>query len=260
MNRILLFILLISSMSFTQTKISGTVTDNNGEPLPSANVYLKNTYDGASTTPEGKYSFTTEESGEQILVVSFIGYTTKETNIKIEGKEVNADIVLEETASSTRAVVISAGSFEASDENKSVIFRPLDILTTGSTADIYTAISTLPGTQQIGETEGLFVRGGSAAETKTIIDEMIVQKPFYSNVPDVASRGRFSPQLFKGTLFSAGGYSAQYGQALSSALILKSTDLAPDYPEFYKYYVCWLGRLTCSALGKYFDLCRSWFL
>jgi vitamin B12 transporter len=228
MTKILLCLLFISSLSFSQTKISGTVTDKNDEPLQSANVYLKNTYDGASTNEQGKYSFSTDETGEQTLVVSFIGYQTKETKINLNGKELAVDVVLEETASSTNTVVISAGAFEASDENKSVILKPLDILTTGSTADIYTAINTLPGTQQIGETEGLFVRGGSAAETKTIIDEMIVQKPFYSTVPDVASRGRFSPQLFKGTLFSTGGYSAQYGQALSSTLILKSTDLAPD--------------------------------
>jgi hypothetical protein len=262
MNRFLLFFLIISSISISQTKISGLVTDKNGGPLPSANVYLKNTYDGASTNAEGKYFFTTEVTGEQTLVASFIGYTTKEIKIKIDGKEVVTNIVLEETASSTRAVVISAGAFEASDENKSVIFKPLDILTTGSTADIYTAISTLPGTQQIGETEGLFVRGGSAAETKTIIDEMIVQKPFYSTVPDVASRGRFSPQLFKGILFSAGGYSAQYGQALSSTLILKSTDLAPDTRSSINIMSVGLGgshvqrweNTSLSVEGGYYNL------
>ena len=48
---------------------------------------------------------------------------------------------------------------------------------------------------------------------------------FYSSVPNVAQRGRFSPFIFKGTVFSAGGYSALYGQALSSALILESIDL-----------------------------------
>ena len=56
---------------------------------------------------------------------------------------------------------------------------------------------------------------------------MVVQNPFYSSVPDIPSRGRFSPMLFKGTIFSTGGYSAQYGQALSSVLVLKSQDLAP---------------------------------
>jgi len=224
----ILFLFTLFNHSHAQTIISGKVTDRAGNPLPSANIYLKDTYDGVSSDINGKYSFTTSETGNQILVASFIGYISKEESIIINGKEIIFDFTLEESTSSTGTVVISAGSFEASDENKSVMFSSLDITTTGSSADIYYAMSTLPGTQQIGETEGLFVRGGSSAETKTIIDEMIVQKPFYSTVPDIASRGRFSPMLFKGTLFSAGGYSAQYGQALSSALILKSTDLAPD--------------------------------
>ena len=68
-------------------------------------------------------------------------------------------------------MVISAGSFEASDENKSVILRPIDIVSTaGANADIYSVLNTLPGTQKIGETEGLFVRGGTAGESKTILD------------------------------------------------------------------------------------------
>ncbi|RLD58796.1 MAG: TonB-dependent receptor [Bacteroidetes bacterium] len=45
-------------------------------------------------------------------------------------------------------------------------------------------------------------------------------------MPDLPSRGRFSPSLFKGTSFNSGAYSAEYGQALSSALILKTEGLA----------------------------------
>lgn len=48
---------------------------------------------------------------------------------------------------------------------------------------------------------------------------------FYSTEPNLASRGRFNPFLFKGTIFSSGGYSALYGQALSSVLLLESIDL-----------------------------------
>ena len=92
-------------------------------------------------------------------------------------------------------------------------------------ADITNAIKTLPGTQQVGESEGLFVRGGTAAETKIFIDGTLVNKFFYSSEPDLATRGRFNPFLFKGTIFSSGGYSALYGQALSSVLLLESIDL-----------------------------------
>ncbi len=217
---------LLPVLIFSQTKVSGKVIDNTNQPLPGANVFIKDSYDGVSSSEDGLFSFITEEEGDAFLVVSFVGYKTKEESIRLTGKDINIEIILEEEAKELGAVVISAGSFEASDENKAVILRPLDIVTTGADADIYSALETLPGTQQIGETEGLFVRGGSSAETVTIVDEMVVQKPFYTSVPDIPSRGRFSPFLFKGIIFSTGGYSAKYGQALSSALVLNTQDLA----------------------------------
>jgi len=225
---ILILLILISTKYFPQVTISGKITDLNNNPLPSANIYIKDSYDGVSSEQDGTYSFTTLETGEKVLIASYVGYLSEEINIIISKNNITHDFRLKEVSSSLNTVVISAGSFEASDEKKSVILKPMDIVTTGTTADIYSALATLPGTQQIGEQVGLFVRGGSAAETKTIIDDMVVQSPFYSTVPDVASRGRFSPFLFKGTIFSTGGYSARYGQALSSALILNSTDLAPS--------------------------------
>jgi hypothetical protein len=228
MKLLILFLLIASIISFPQTKISGRVTDEDGEPLPSANVYLKDTYDGFSTDTDGYYSFTTSETGEGTLVVSYIGYRTEEAAVNLNGNEIELNFTLEPEAGELDQVVISAGSFEASDEKKSVILRPLDIVTTaGALGDIYGALQTLPGTTPIGEKEGLFVRGGDAVETKTIIDGMVVQNPYFSSVPDIPSRGKFSPFIFKGTIFSTGGYSAEYGQALSSALILKSQDLAP---------------------------------
>ena len=46
-----------------------------------------------------------------------------------------------------------------------------------------------------------------------------------STMPDLPSRGRFSPFMFNGIMFSTGGYSAEYGQALSSVLELKTPGL-----------------------------------
>ena len=61
-------------------------------------------------------------------------------------------------------------------------------------------LKTLPGAQQVGETEGLFVRGGTAAETKIFIDGTLVNRFFYSSAPNIAGYGRFNPFLFKGTV------------------------------------------------------------
>ena len=100
-------------------------------------------------------------------------------------------------------------------------------MTAGATADIPGALNTLPGTTTNGETGRLFVRGGTANETQAFIDGVLVHNFYTASPNNVPSRSRFSPFLFKGTFFSTGGYSAEYGQALSSVLSLNSMDL-PD--------------------------------
>ena len=160
-------------------------------------------------------------------MASFIGFEKWEQKIKLDSSEKKVRVRLKESVNELKTVTIAAGAFEASDEKKMVILRPLDIVTTaGAGGDIYGALQTLPGTTVVGEKEGLYVRGCDASETKTFIDGLMVDNPYYSSVPDVPQRGRFSPFLFKGISFSTGGYSAQYGQAMSSALILESQELA----------------------------------
>ncbi|MCC6286641.1 MAG: TonB-dependent receptor [Chitinophagaceae bacterium] len=223
----LIYILLLSGyISQAQTKISGNIKDNKGKPVPSASIVLKDTYDGATSDSSGNFSFTTSEKGKFTLAVTAVGYKPAEQMIDIAGSNITINISVKEEVSELKAVIISAGSFEAGDKKRVTVLNSIDIATTaGANADVTGALKTLPGAQQVGESEGLFVRGGTAAETKTFIDGTLVNNFFYSSVPGIAQRSRFSPFLFKGTVFSTGGYSALYGQALSSALILESIDL-----------------------------------
>ncbi len=224
---LLLFGLLLNQVS-AQTTIIGTVKDSKGTSLPGVNIFIKDSYDGATSDEAGKYSFATTEAGDKILIATSIGFQAFEQKVSLSSQPLTINIILKDAVSELKTVTISAGSFEASDEKKMVMLRPLDIVTTaGASGDIYGAIQTLPGTGLVGEREGLFVRGGDASETKTYIDGLLVDNPYFSSVPDVPQRGRFSPFLFKGTSFSSGGYSAQYGQAMSSVLILESQDF-PD--------------------------------
>lgn len=210
-----------------QTTIKGMVKDNKGVPVRGASISIKDSYDGATADSVGSYLFRTSEKGDQLLVVSGIGYKTVEQPVKLNGGSLTIDITLKQEITELTAVVLSAGTFEASDRKRAaVVLDPIDIVTTASAnGDITGALKTLPGAQQIGESEGLFVRGGTAAETKTFIDGTLVNNFFFSSVPNIAQFSRFSPFIFKGTVFSTGGYSALYGQALSSTLILESIDL-----------------------------------
>ncbi len=227
MKRVLSLAILLASMSSqAQVKVSGKISDAKGKPVGGVSVVLKNTYDGSTSDSLGNYSFTTTEKGNQIIEATIIGYRSFEEGITLSSKPVILNITLKELVTELKAVVISAGAFVASDKNKGAVLSALDIVTTPSAnGDVTSAFKTLPGTQQVGESEGLFVRGGSATESKIYMDGNLVNNFFYSSTPGIATRGRFNPFLFKGTIFSSGGYSALYGQALSSALILESKDL-----------------------------------
>jgi outer membrane cobalamin receptor len=225
------FSILLLTFSLTvfcqKVEIKGKVTDIKGKPLLFASVTITGSLDGTTTNERGEFSFYTSKRGQQIIAGSYIGYESSVKEIFIEETDIEIEFILASKTTQLQEVIITAGSFEASDIKRAVVMRARDIGTTaGATGDITKAIETLPGVQIVGESSGLFVRGGSGSESKVFIDEMIVQNPFYSSVPDVKQRGRFDPFMFSGTVFNTGGYSARYGQALSSVLALTSNSLA----------------------------------
>ena len=219
--------LLLYVTGFSQATISGKVTDQKGNPIPSANVFIEGSYDGTSTNEAGDFNFTTTETGTQILVVSFLAYETQKLEINVADFK-DKIIKLKESVNSLDAVILTAGTFEAGDKARVSVLKPLDIVTTaGSAGDIVAALQTLPGTQTVGEDGRLFVRGGEADETQTFVDGIRVAQPYNASSNELPTRGRFSPFLFSGISFSTGGYSAEYGEALSSVLLLNTQD-EPD--------------------------------
>ena len=231
MKKLISFIVLIMVISglHAQVTIQGKVKDNKGKAVAGASISIKDTYDGGVSDSLGNYKFTTTEKGDVIFIATNIGYKSYEQKITVSAQPIVIDVILKEELSELKAVTVISGSFAAGDTKRAAtVLNSLDVATVGGgNADITAAVKTLPGAQQVGEQEGLFVRGGTGAETKQFIDGTLVNNPYLTSIPDLATRGRFSPFLFKGTVFSTGGYSALYGQALSSALILESIDL-PD--------------------------------
>jgi hypothetical protein len=228
MKILLLTLLVIFNFTLiqAQTKISGVLKSTKGEPIANANISLKNTYDGTSTDSVGKFTFSTMEVGLHTLQFSALNFEKDSVSVAIQNNSLVLNLKMKPSINILETVSISAGYMNTGDGKKGAVLTALDVATTaGSNADVFAAQQTLPGAQTSFSESGLFVRGGAASETKTYFDGMLLKNPFNATVPDQASRGRLSAFLFKGTSFSAGGYSAQYGQALSSALILESTDL-----------------------------------
>jgi len=245
----ILFILTISAFS-QSIKLKGRITDNSNMALSGANVYLVGTYDGASTDSSGSFNFLTSKKGNYKLAVSYLGYKSFQEEILLPDSNTFFKIQLVQISNSVNEVSITAGTYEAGDRKRGIQLTSLDVLTTpNSNGDFIGALNTLPGTQSVGDDGGLFVRGGDRSETKTYIDGLIVANPYSAKAPDLPTRGRFSPMLFSGTLFSTGGYSAEYGQALSAALILKTNNLITSNPQSLNFLPFGFG----AVLGKTFD-------
>ena len=219
----ILFLLLVASSTMSQTTVTGTVTDGR-EPLAGANVYIIGTIDGCLTDSLGRFSFQTDRTGEVTLQVTFLGFddytltTSKLTDLMIK---------MHERATAIDEVVVTASTYSFGKSDNFKTMDALDVVMSGnSCGDIVAALQTLPGTQKVGESGKLYVRGGESDECQTFINGMHVLVPYSTNTENNAVRGRFSPFLFKGINFSLGGYGGEYGQALSSVLPMETTDVA----------------------------------
>ena len=85
-----LFAFILCSGLTAQT-VSGTVTDENGDPLPGANVIVSGTLKGSAADVSGVYSISGVSQGTHTLTVSYIGYEDQSAtaNIGDNGATVN---------------------------------------------------------------------------------------------------------------------------------------------------------------------------
>jgi len=111
--------MLIAFISYGQSTVTGTVTDDSGVPLPGATIVVKGTNNGVSTDFDGNFSI--EAMQNSILQVSFIGYETKE--IRVEGD--NLMISLAEAANTLDEVVVAGVAGATSKKKLSVTVNTL---------------------------------------------------------------------------------------------------------------------------------------
>ena len=205
--------------------ISGTVSDGR-EPLMGANVFIVGTIDGCLTDSLGRFTFTTNQRGIAILRVTYMGFSDQNVTDSI-GCMHGLRITMKLHESSIDEMVITASAFNISNGSQTRL-NALDVVSTGnSCGDYVAALKSLPGSQHVGEDGKLYVRGGASEECQTFVNGMHVLNGYGTDVENQPVRGRFSPFLFKGINFSLGGYSGEYGQALSSVLPMETTDVQP---------------------------------
>lgn len=122
-HSLLAFIFLISIQALAQTKVSGVVNDEFGDPVAFANVIFKDSNEGTITNEDGRFYLESSDSYSAIWV-SFVGYELK--NIELTARVTyDLSVVLKEEASSLDEVVVYSGKTSKKDNPALVILRKI---------------------------------------------------------------------------------------------------------------------------------------
>ena len=103
-NHLLLLFLFIPFTNLAQIK--GTITDENGNPLPFVSVFQENTYNGTTSNEQGKYELNIRKTGNYVLIFQFLGFQTKRETINIKEFPFLLNITLSEENFTLNEVII----------------------------------------------------------------------------------------------------------------------------------------------------------
>lgn len=140
--------LLSSTLAFAQNRVTGTVKDKTGMPLPGVNVLEKGTTNGSITDVDGKYIINVEKG--KTLQFSYIGFTTQE--ITVNKSTINVTLQ-EDLQSLEEVVVIGYGSMQRKDVTSSI--------TSVKAEDLNIGVVTSPAQMLQGKVPGLTVANTS---------------------------------------------------------------------------------------------------
>ncbi len=209
--------------------VSGTVTDNTGEPLIGASVIAKGTSLGAATDFDGIYHLEVEPNA--VLVVSYVGYETQE--IPVDGRT-QIDVVMSENSVMLNEVVaIGYGTVKKSDATGSVaVVKPDEVAAGLATSAQDLLVGASPGvvvTTNGGSPQGdasIMIRGGASLaasnEPLIVIDGVPMERGSVTGSSNPI--GLVSPENIESmTILKDASATAIYGSRASNGVIIITT-------------------------------------
>ena len=214
--------------------ILGTVSDENGEPLPGATVLEKGTTNGTTTDLDGKFQLNTTDNA--ILVISFVGYETQEVPVNNQSS-INIQMTLD-AEQLEEVVVIGYGTQKKSDLTGSVATVDGGAITERNPIQVSQALQgTIPGvlvTRGAGSAPGssatIRVRGITtigSSEPLIIVDGVPVDNIDFVNSNDIESI----------SVLKDAASASIYGSRAAAGVILVTTKRAKQGQASFEYTV-----------------------
>ncbi len=139
-----LFLLFFCAFTYAQTTVTGTVTDETGQPLPGANVVVVGASTGAITDFDGKYSLTYDQSPPFSIQVSSVGFETNTQEVTTNPQTI--DFTMEEGNVLDEIVISASRTPERIFESPVTVERfGLKEIKNTASADFYDGLENLKG-------------------------------------------------------------------------------------------------------------------
>jgi outer membrane receptor protein involved in Fe transport len=236
MRTIAAFILICFVSVFGQEtgSMSGKVTDKKtGEPLLGVNIVFKGTYYGAVTDINGGYRVKNLNPGTYNVEVSFIGYKTVQfTSTKIAaGANKVLDVQMDESIMALGQEVVIIGEKPMMDVEETQSKRSFnkDDIANAKLADIGAIVTQQAGV--VATDNEIHIRGGRSNENAFLLDGVSVQDP-------LAGTGfglQLSANAIEEVEVITGGYNAEYGQATSGVVNVKTREGGDKFHGSFSY-------------------------
>lgn len=242
MNRLLLLSIIIftalSSAGKGPVKVSGLVIDQDNEPLEFVTVKVQGKALGTTTGLDGRYTLTCPETDTLRLVFSCIGYEESRRRLIDPSGEVTVNVKM---STATYAL----GALEVTDYQKQTSgMQRIDrdayrLAPDASGGSVESMLSTMAGVNSNNELSSQYrVRGGTYDENSVYINGIEVYRPQLVTSGQQEGLSIVNPDMLGGIAFSTGGFSAKYGDKMSSVL-----DITYREPEAFE------GSVSASLMG-----------
>lgn len=153
LSLVLALVCFALGLSLAQRTVTGTVTDDKGEPLVGSSVVVKGTTNGTVSDVDGNFSLKVPNNAST-LVISMVGYTTQEVTL---GASNVVNVTLKESATGLQEVVVTAIGIQR--EKKALGYSVSDVsgdaLAQRSEPDAIRSLS--------GKTPGVVIQGGGGS-------------------------------------------------------------------------------------------------
>lgn len=201
-------------------------------PIDNANIIIIGTELGAAADLDGNFIIGNLKPGTyniQATALGFQGYIISEVNVQ-PGKTTSLDFLLEPAVIKGDEVVVKGGYFRPNPNlvtsSRSLGYEEIR-RAPGGAEDVQRVIQALPGVANSNDQNNeIIVRGGSPSENLLILDGIEIDN--INHFPDQSTSGGpiglVNPEFLKEVTFASGGFSARYGDRLSSVLDLDMRD------------------------------------